>query len=137
MNELLIYRIALGVAGICFAAFAVWTFRLSPENLSRFEPWPRAKLPGMVIGWIALALCVPHAAVVSPGFLVPLLWPLAINAAQMVLESLGTVVALVAGLFMQLALSTYRTAASTAFYVTVSRDPRPEAQEPSVGGDEG
>ena len=78
MNELLIYRIALGVAGICFAAFAVWTFRLSPENLSRFEPWPRAKLPGMVIGWIALALCVPHAAVVSPGFLVPLLWPLAI-----------------------------------------------------------
>ena len=54
MNELLIYRIALGVAGICFAAFAVWTFRLSPENLSRFEPWPRAKLPGMVIGWIAL-----------------------------------------------------------------------------------
>ena len=66
-----------------------------------------------------------------------LLWPLAINAAQMVLESLGTVVALVAGLFMQLALSTYRTAASTAFYVTVSRDPRPEAQEPSVGGDEG
>ena len=31
-----------------------------------------------VIGWIALALCVPHAAVVSPGFLVPLLWPLAI-----------------------------------------------------------
>ena len=78
MNELLIYRIALGIAGVFFAAFAAWTFRLSPENLSRFEPWPRAKAPGMVIGWIALALCVPHAAVVSPGFLVPFLWPLAV-----------------------------------------------------------
>ena len=53
MNELLIYRIALGVAGICFAAFAVWTFRLSPANISRFSPGPRAKLPGMGIGGLS------------------------------------------------------------------------------------
>ena len=78
MNELLFYRIALGAAGILFALFAAWTFRLSPGNLSRFEAWPRRRLPGMLIGWAALAICVPHAEVVSPGFLVPLLWPLAI-----------------------------------------------------------
>ena len=77
MNELLFYRIALGAAGILFALFAAWTFRLSPGNLSRFEAWPRRRLPGMLIGWAALAICVPHAEVVSPGFLVPLLWPLA------------------------------------------------------------
>ena len=57
MNELLFYRIALGAAGILFALFAAWTFRLSPGNLSRFEAWPRRRLPGMLIGWAALAIC--------------------------------------------------------------------------------
>ena len=65
MNELLFYRIALGAAGILFALFAAWTFRLSPGNLSRFEAWPRRRLPGMLIGWAALAICVPHAASAS------------------------------------------------------------------------
>lgn len=78
MNELFVFRIALAATGVLFALFAVWTFRLSPENLARWEPMPRRKLPGMLIGWAALFLCVPHAAVVSPGFLVPLLWPLAV-----------------------------------------------------------
>ena len=50
MNELLFYRIALGAAGILFALFAAWTFRLSPGNLSRFEAWPRRRLPGMLGG---------------------------------------------------------------------------------------
>jgi len=78
MNELLLFRIALAAAGVLFVFFAVWTFRLSPQNLSRWEPLPRWRLPGMLIGWAALFLCVPHAEVVSPGFLVPLLWPLAV-----------------------------------------------------------
>lgn len=78
MNELLLYRIALGSAGIFFAIFTVWTARLSPKNLPFFEGWPRLRLPGMVIGWAALAVCVPHAEAVSPNFLVPLLWPLAL-----------------------------------------------------------
>jgi len=78
MNELLLFRTALAVAGALFACFAVWTLRLSPQNLSRWEPLPRWRLPGMLIGWAALFLCVPHAEVVSPGFLVPLLWPLAV-----------------------------------------------------------
>ncbi|MDR0931745.1 MAG: hypothetical protein LBM70_01825 [Victivallales bacterium] len=79
INELLCYRIALGIAGVLGVGLTVWTVRLAPGNLERFESWPRAKAPGMIIGWIVLALCVPHAAVVSPGFLIPLLWPLAIG----------------------------------------------------------
>ncbi len=78
MSEIGLFRIALAVAGVLFAAVAVWTLRLSLENLSRWEPLPRYRLPGMLIGWVALMLCVPHAAVVSPGILVPFLWPLAI-----------------------------------------------------------
>jgi len=78
MNELFVFRLALAAAGVLFALFAAWTFRSSPENLPRRESLPRRKLPGMLIGWAALFLCVPHAAVVSPGFLVPLLWPLAV-----------------------------------------------------------
>lgn len=78
MDELSLFRIALAIAGVLFALFAAWTFRLSPENLARWEPLPRKKLPGMLIGWAALFLCVPHAAVVSPAFLIPFLWPLAV-----------------------------------------------------------
>jgi len=78
MNELWIFRIALAVAGVLFALFAVWTLRLSPGNLARWEPWPRLAWPGLLIGWAALFLCVPHAEVVCPAFLIPLLWPLAI-----------------------------------------------------------
>ena len=78
MNELSLFRIALTVAGVLLALFAVWTSRLSPENLPRWESLPRRRLPGLLIGWAALIICVPHAAVVAPGILVPLLWPLAI-----------------------------------------------------------
>lgn len=78
MNELLLFRTALAIAGALFLCFTVWTLCLSPDNLPRRESLPRRRLPGMLIGWAALALCVPHAAVVAPGFLVPLLWPLAI-----------------------------------------------------------
>lgn len=78
MNELLLFRIVLAIAGALFVFFAVWTLRLSSDNLARWEPMPRWRLPGMLIGWAALLICVPHAQVVSPDFLVPLLWPLAI-----------------------------------------------------------
>ncbi len=78
MEELSLYRAALVAASIFSAAFAVWTFRLSPQNLSKFEPWPRLKTPGMILGWIALLICVPHAEVIVPAAFLPLLWPLAI-----------------------------------------------------------
>ena len=74
MNELLLYRTASAVGGILLLAVAGWTLRLSPGNLARFEPWPRNRLGGLLLGWVALGLCVSHAQVVSPGFLLPLLW---------------------------------------------------------------
>ena len=78
MNELLLYRIAAAVGGLLLLVVAGWTLRLSPGNLARFEPWPRNRLGGLLLGWLALGLCVSHAQVVSPGFLQPLLWPLAV-----------------------------------------------------------
>lgn len=78
MNELLLYRIAAAVGGILLLVISGWTLRLSPGNLARFEPWPRNRLGGLLLGWVALGLCVSHAQVVSPGFLLPLLWPLAV-----------------------------------------------------------
>lgn len=80
MSELLLCRIAGVLSALVLAAAAVWCFRLNPANLSKYEPWPRNRLAGLLIGWAVLAVCVPHAAVVSPGFLQPLLWPLAVVA---------------------------------------------------------
>ena len=80
MSELLLCRIAGVLSALVLAAAAVWCFRLNPANLPKYEPWPRNRLAGLLIGWAVLAVCVPHAAVVSPGFLQPLLWPLAVVA---------------------------------------------------------
>lgn len=80
MNELLFCRIAGFISVIILMAVAVWCWLLNQTNLPKFEPWPRKRLAGLLLGWVVLAGCVSHAAVVSPGFLLPLLWPLAIVA---------------------------------------------------------
>lgn len=65
--------------GVClYGSAAVLTFVLNETRLVKVEPLPRNKWIGLVAGWIALAVCVPHAAVVSPAFLLPFLWPIAI-----------------------------------------------------------
>ena len=61
---------------ILFMLLAVLTFLTSQERLPRLEKLPRNKWIGLFGGWIALALCVPHAAVVAPAFLIPWLWPI-------------------------------------------------------------
>ena len=66
-----------GAAGCVWLAVLLW--RTDAGNLPRREAWTRNKPCGMVLGYIAFALCVPHAAVVSPDFLVPCLWPLALT----------------------------------------------------------
>lgn len=78
-NPMTLYRIAqlIGVLLLCVTAF--WCIRLRPENLNRFEKWPRNRLFGLLLGWVALALCVSHARVVAPDFLLPFLWPLALG----------------------------------------------------------
>lgn len=63
---------------LVFAAAAALTLLSSQKHLSFTEPLARNRWIGLVIGWIALALCVPHAVVVSPAFLLPFLWPIAL-----------------------------------------------------------
>ncbi len=78
MNELLIYRAASLFMALMLFFLALWTVRLKPERLNAVEALPRNPLWGMILGWIALIWCVPHAEAVAPGFLMPLLWPLAL-----------------------------------------------------------
>ncbi len=78
MNELLLWQIAGALSVLVLAVIAIWCNRLNPENLSKYESWPRNRLVGLLLGWVELAICVPHAMVISPNCLQPLLWPLAV-----------------------------------------------------------
>ncbi len=78
MEKIWILRVVFILSSLILVLIGGWYCRLRPENLAKFEPWPRNRLWGMILGWVALIICVPHAQVVSPGFLQPLLWPLAI-----------------------------------------------------------
>ena len=62
----------LSVAALFLTLYAV------PGRVTFPERLPRNKWIGLFGGWIALALCVPHAVVVSPAFLLPFLWPIAV-----------------------------------------------------------
>ena len=64
-----------GAAGCVWLGTMLW--RTTAENLSRREAWTRCKLCGTIMAYIAFIVCVPYAKVVSPDFLIPLLWPLA------------------------------------------------------------
>ena len=67
------------VSGILlYLCGALLTLAARPEKVEKFERFARNKWIGLFDGWIALALCVPHAVVVSPQFLLPLLWPIAL-----------------------------------------------------------
>ena len=66
----------LGAAGCGSLAYLLWT--VNPENLRRREAWTRSRIWGLVLGYIVLVSCVPYARVVSPDFLLPFLWPLAL-----------------------------------------------------------
>ena len=66
----------LGAAGCGFLACLLWSVK--PENLRRREAWTRDRVWGLVLGYIVLVSCVPYARVVSPDFLLPFLWPLAL-----------------------------------------------------------
>ena len=64
-----------GAAGCVWLGTMLW--RTTAGNLPRREAWTRHKLCGTVMAYIAFIVCVPYAKVVSPDFLIPLLWPLA------------------------------------------------------------
>ncbi len=73
----------LFIAGVLFGgvlqiAVAVWCLKLTEEKLPVNEKLPRNRLGGAILGLAALLVCVPHAQVVSPAFLLPFLYLLAV-----------------------------------------------------------
>ena len=65
-----------GAAGCAWLGAMLWF--TTAGNLPRREAWTRHKLCGIAMAYIAFIVCVPYAKVVSPDFLIPLLWPLAL-----------------------------------------------------------
>ena len=59
-------------------AAGILTLLADGKRLTALEKVPRLRLPGLLLGWIVLAVCVPHARAVSPDFLLPFLIPLAV-----------------------------------------------------------
>lgn len=76
------YMLRFVVENLLFAAgfsYLIWrTYRSSESNIAALEKFTRDRKIGIAIALPALLLCVPHAKLVSPGFLLPLLWPLAV-----------------------------------------------------------
>ena len=68
---------ALLSAGV-YAAAAVLFARTAPENLPSRERRCRARWTGLLLTLPATLRCVPLAWPVSPDFLLPWLWPLAV-----------------------------------------------------------
>ena len=65
-----------GAAGCGYLAYLL--LDVTPEKLPLRERWTRNKPLGMILAYVAFIVCVPYAEVVSPDFLIPLLWPLAL-----------------------------------------------------------
>ena len=76
--EKTLYIAAVLVGGILQFAAAIWCSKLTQEKLPANEKLPRNRLAGAILGLAALLICVPHAQVVSPAFLQPFLYPLAV-----------------------------------------------------------
>jgi len=65
--------------GLIFAALALGFAFVSEGNIGFFEKAVRNRYAGFLLALPALIHCIPYAEVVSPGFLLPLLWPLAVG----------------------------------------------------------
>ena len=67
------------IIGTMLAGAMVYAFgKVNKENITTFEKLCRNKAAGVLIGLPAALLCVPLALPVSPVFLIPWLYPLAI-----------------------------------------------------------
>ena len=73
--QIILWSIA-GAAIYAIAGFLVLS--ANAERLPKLEKLTRNPLTGLLLGWFALLFCVPHAAAVSPGFLLKFLYPLAV-----------------------------------------------------------
>ena len=91
MNPLSLARAALVGAAALAAVLGGMLAVSTPVRLPRLEPLPRNRAAGWFLGCIALAMCVPHAAVVAPDFLLPLLSPVVRSAPYFLLPFLSPV----------------------------------------------
>ncbi len=73
------YRLALVLAALAEIAAAVWIFRRKAENTPQTDRIPRAKIPGIVLGFLALLWCVPHARPIVFDWMLPMLYPMVIG----------------------------------------------------------
>ena len=79
MSSQFVWAMVTFASGSLMALAALFlTLTAVPERVAKLEKLTRNRWIGLFGGWIALALCVPHAVVVSPAFLLPFLWPIAV-----------------------------------------------------------
>lgn len=78
LSETTQYLITVIATTAIALAEAAGLLAAKPERRAFFDRLARHRKAALFIGWAALAVCVPHARVVSPDFLTPFLWPLAV-----------------------------------------------------------
>jgi hypothetical protein len=98
-----IYTTALFALTIGLVGAGVFSLRLSPANLERYEPIPRNRIAGGVLAFIALLWCIPHTRPIIWTSWVPLLYPLAIFCTVLAIVYLDNLFSRALGGFMILA----------------------------------
>ncbi len=100
MNPLAIYTTALFALTISMIGAGVFSLRLSPENLTRFEPIPRNRIVGGILTFIALLWCVPHVRPIIWTSWLPFLYPLVILCTVLAVAYLDNLFSRALGGFM-------------------------------------
>ena len=75
MNDYSIYLAALIAAAVLETGTAVWLLRLRPESRVWIDRIPRNKPAGIILGFLALLWCVPHAQPIVFNWMLPMLYP--------------------------------------------------------------
>lgn len=75
---MIVSAVEMLLSAVLYAACAVLFFRTVPENVPSREKLCRNRWVGLALTLPATLCCVPLAYPVSPSFLLPWLWPLAV-----------------------------------------------------------
>ena len=78
MDHLSIYKAALFVLAAALVGIGIFTLRLNPDNLEKYEPLPRNRVAGGIFTFVALLWCVPQVRPIIWTSWLPLLYPLVI-----------------------------------------------------------
>jgi len=79
MNAYQIYTIALIVCGLASLVIAFWAGRMNVARLFKWEGLPRDRKMAVVLVFLCLLWCVPHAKPIVWDWMLPWLYPLAIT----------------------------------------------------------